>query len=82
MLSNGHLTSGQARCCVRHEPPPNELRDYDVGAQILFDLRVRRVTMISNSQISIVGVADFGLPVVGTKSGPIDVRPFSGRSIA
>ncbi len=44
--------------------PVNELRDYGVGAQILVDLGVRDITLLSNSQRSIVGLEGFGLRVV------------------
>ena len=44
--------------------PVNELRDYGVGAQILVDLGVRDIILLSNSQRSIVGLEGFGLRVV------------------
>ncbi len=47
--------------------PVNELRDYGVGAQILVDLGVRDIVLLSNSQRSIVGLEGFGLRVVETR---------------
>ena len=44
--------------------PVNELRDYGVGAQILVDLGVRDIILLSNSQRSIIGLEGFGLRVV------------------
>ncbi len=42
-----------------------ELRDYGVGAQILLDLGVSKMTLISNTQRTIVGLDGYGLEVVG-----------------
>lgn len=43
---------------------PRELRDYGVGAQILLDLGVRDMVLLSNSERSIIGLEGFGLRVV------------------
>ncbi|MEL0144135.1 MAG: 3,4-dihydroxy-2-butanone-4-phosphate synthase [Alphaproteobacteria bacterium] len=45
----------------------NELRDYGVGAQILTDLGVRDIILLSNSQHAIVGLEGFGLRLVETR---------------
>jgi len=50
---------------------PGELRDYGVGAQILLDLGVRDMVLLSNTQRTIVGLDGYGLKVVGQRS--IDV---------
>ena len=47
--------------------PVNELRDYGVGAQILVDLGVRDIILLSNSERSIVGLEGFGLKVIETR---------------
>ena len=47
--------------------PVNELRDYGVGAQILVDLGVRDIILLSNSQRLIIGLEGFGLRVVETR---------------
>ena len=47
-----------------------ELRDYGVGAQILLDLGVRDMILLSNTQHTIVGLDGYGLAVVGQR--PID----------
>ena len=49
---------------------PGELRDYGVGAQILLDLGVRRMVLLSNTQRTIVGLEGYGLEVVDQR--PID----------
>ena len=43
---------------------PGELRDYGVGAQILLDLGVRDMILLSNTERTIVGLDGFGLRVV------------------
>ena len=40
------------------------MRDYGVGAQILLDLGVRDMILLSNSKRSIIGLDGFGLRVV------------------
>ncbi|MRG73375.1 3,4-dihydroxy-2-butanone-4-phosphate synthase [Alphaproteobacteria bacterium HT1-32] len=41
----------------------NELRDYGVGAQILLDLGVRDMTLLSNTERTIIGLEGYGLQV-------------------
>ncbi len=48
--------------------PVGELRDYGIGAQILLDIGVRNMILLSNSRRSIVGLDGFGLRVVETRS--------------
>jgi 3,4-dihydroxy 2-butanone 4-phosphate synthase/GTP cyclohydrolase II len=54
-------------------PAGAELRDYGVGAQILIDLGVKEMVLLTNSKKSIVGIEGFGLKVVGQK--PVPGRP-------
>jgi 3,4-dihydroxy 2-butanone 4-phosphate synthase/GTP cyclohydrolase II len=54
-------------------PAGAELRDYGVGAQILIDLGVKDMILLTNSKKSIVGIEGFGLKVVGQK--PVPGRP-------
>ena len=49
---------------------PGELRDYGVGAQILLDLGIRNMVLLTNTQKSIVGLEGFGLRVVGQRPIP------------
>jgi len=51
-------------------PAGAELRDYGVGAQILIDLGVKEMILLTNSTKSIVGIEGFGLKVVGQKPVP------------
>lgn len=46
-------------------PAGQELRDYGVGAQILNDLNVQDMVLLSNSQPNIVGLDGYGLSVAG-----------------
>jgi len=55
------------------EPSGGELRDYGVGAQILIDLGVKEMVLLSNSIKSVVGLEGFGLKIVGQK--PVPGRP-------
>jgi 3,4-dihydroxy 2-butanone 4-phosphate synthase/GTP cyclohydrolase II len=59
--------SEQVRAQLDSKPAPVELRDYGVGAQILLDLGVRQMVLLSNTKKTIVGLEGFGLEVVGQK---------------
>ena len=52
------------------EPAGQELRDYGVGAQILIDLGVKEMVLLSNSQKSVVGLEGFGLKIVAQDPVP------------
>lgn len=45
--------------------PPVLLRDYGIGAQILLDLGVREMILLSNSQRPVVGLEGYGLTIKG-----------------
>ncbi|MCE2509897.1 MAG: 3,4-dihydroxy-2-butanone-4-phosphate synthase [Alphaproteobacteria bacterium] len=51
---------------------PGELRDYGIGAQILLDLGVRDMVLLSNTQHTIIGLDGYGLRVVGQEPIPSD----------
>jgi 3,4-dihydroxy 2-butanone 4-phosphate synthase/GTP cyclohydrolase II len=44
--------------------PGTELRDYGVGAQILLDLGVREMILLTNARRTIIGLEGYGLKVV------------------
>lgn len=50
-----------------------DLRDYGVGAQILLDLGVRDMILLSNTKRTIVGLEGFGLRVIEQR--PIEHKP-------
>ena len=43
------------------------LKEYGIGAQILIDLGVRKITLLTRSTKNIVGIDGFGLKINGTK---------------
>jgi 3,4-dihydroxy 2-butanone 4-phosphate synthase/GTP cyclohydrolase II len=53
-----------------HEAPPADLRVYGIGAQILGDLGVKDMVLLSNTGRTIVGLDGYNLRVVETR--PID----------
>ncbi|MBV8457808.1 MAG: 3,4-dihydroxy-2-butanone-4-phosphate synthase [Acetobacteraceae bacterium] len=50
--------------------PQRELRDYGIGAQILLDLGIRHMIVLSNHPRTIVGLEGYGLNVVETRPIP------------
>ncbi len=56
--------SDSLRLRLGEEPhSPADLRDYGIGAQILLDLGVRDMILLSNSKRSIIGLEGYGLTV-------------------
>ena len=62
------------------EPPAPQLREYGVGAQILSDLGVRKMILLSNTQRSIIGLEGHDLeiteqrPITMSKDNRVPVR--------
>ena len=52
---------------------PADMRDYGVGAQILRDLGVRRMRLLTNNPLKYIGLAGYGLEIV--ERVPIMVAP-------
>jgi len=50
-----------------------DLRDYGIGAQILVDLGVRKMRLVTNNPKKIIGLEGYGLKVV--ERVPIEVKP-------
>ena len=57
----GGAGAAQSRSATR---PQRELRDYGIGAQILLDLGVKDMVLLSNTQRTIVGLEGYGLNIV------------------
>ena len=51
------------------------MRDYGIGAQILRDLGVRKMRLITNNPKKIVGLEGYGLKVAGRQAIEIDPVP-------
>jgi len=51
----------------RGEEPlsPMDLRDYGIGAQILLDLGIRDMILLSNSKRAVIGLEGYGLTIKG-----------------
>lgn len=43
---------------------PDDMRDYGIGAQILYDLGIRRVRLMTNNPQKITGLSGYGLEIV------------------
>jgi len=52
---------------------PADLRDYGIGAQILQDLGVGRMELVTNNPRKIIGLDSYGLEVTGRV--PLEIRP-------
>ncbi|HXQ51957.1 MAG TPA: 3,4-dihydroxy-2-butanone-4-phosphate synthase [Stellaceae bacterium] len=72
MLREPTLTalSDRVRGFIETGRPQFELRDYGIGAQILLDLGVRDMTLLTNMPRLIVGLDGYGLHVIGNRPIP------------
>ena len=66
-------TALSERVALRQEGAPPALRDYGVGAQILADLGVREMVLLTNHPRAVVGLDGYGLAIVAHR--PIPHRP-------
>ncbi len=71
--------SDRIKARLDHRPDsPDELRDYGVGAQILCDLGVREMILLSNHRRTIIGLDGYGLSVAGQQP----IRRISAQRLA
>lgn len=56
-----------------------DLRDYGIGAQILYDLGVRKIKLLTNNPKKVVGLAGFGLEIVERVPIEVDANPVNER---
>lgn len=52
---------------------PDDLRDYGIGAQILADLGVRNIKLITNNPRKVVGLEGYGIKI--TERVPVQIKP-------
>ena len=75
MIRSGNAAGLSDR--VRHhlatnERPSLELRDYGVGAQILLDLGIREMILLSNTKRQVVAIEGYGLKIVEQRPIKLD----------
>jgi len=63
--------SDRVRAHLEGNADAGALRDYGVGAQILLDLGVSEMILLSNSRRTIIGLEGFGLKVVDIRPIPV-----------
>jgi 3,4-dihydroxy 2-butanone 4-phosphate synthase/GTP cyclohydrolase II len=66
-IALGDHLSDLGRQAARSAPAGADLRDYGVGAQILLDLGVKDMVLLSNVRRNIVGLEGYGLRIVETR---------------
>ncbi|MGB2599532.1 MAG: bifunctional 3,4-dihydroxy-2-butanone-4-phosphate synthase/GTP cyclohydrolase II [Candidatus Omnitrophota bacterium] len=50
-----------------------DLRDYGIGAQILADLRLKKIQLLTNNPRKVIGLEGYGLKIV--KRIPLEIKP-------
>ncbi|MBN1855826.1 MAG: bifunctional 3,4-dihydroxy-2-butanone-4-phosphate synthase/GTP cyclohydrolase II [Dehalococcoidia bacterium] len=58
---------------------PADLRDYGVGAQILVDLGVRKIRLLTNNPRKVIGLESYGIEIVETVPVVISSNPYNER---
>ncbi len=58
---------------------PVDAREYSTGAQILADLGVSSLRLLTNNPAKVKGLSDYGLKVTGTVSMPVSATPHNLR---
>ena len=50
--------------------PQRELRDYGIGAQILLDLGIQNMILLTNRRRTVIGLEGYGLNIVDQRAIP------------
>ncbi|MBV8587001.1 MAG: bifunctional 3,4-dihydroxy-2-butanone-4-phosphate synthase/GTP cyclohydrolase II [Verrucomicrobia bacterium] len=58
---------------------PADLREYGIGAQILYDLGVRHIRLLTNNPKKVIGLEGYGLNIVDQLPIRVDSNPFNAR---
>jgi 3,4-dihydroxy 2-butanone 4-phosphate synthase/GTP cyclohydrolase II len=61
---------------------PSDLRDYGMGAQILHDLGVRKIRLLTNNPKKVVGLDGYGLELVEQLPLRLPANPHNARYLA
>jgi 3,4-dihydroxy 2-butanone 4-phosphate synthase/GTP cyclohydrolase II len=54
------------------EPGTKQLRNYGIGAQILLDLGVREMILLSNTKRTVIGLEGYDLKIVEQRDIPLE----------
>ena len=70
IIRDGRSDAISSQMRARGQGESNALRDYGIGAQILVDLGVSDMVLLTNAHRTIVGLTGYGLTVVGERAIP------------
>ena len=66
-LSPESLSTKISKSLKLSQKKQTNIRDYGVGAQILSDLGVKNMTVLSNKKANAIGLEGFGLKIINWK---------------
>jgi len=75
-LQDKGLDTVEANLSLGFEP---DLRDYGIGAQILADLGLRKIRLLTNNPRKVIGLEGYGLKVVETIPIIVPPNPYNLR---